>query len=112
MSIKLVNQPRVESILDREGLDGLVVVNPINFYYFSGYWGFFNTPTGFDGSYFSVLPRESDKKSSMVIPALEIRRIETKGRPWIKIFLPILQMAMAALLMTILQKEWIMRVGQ
>ena len=84
MSIKLVNQPRVESILDREGLDGLVVVNPINFYYFSGYWGFFNTPTGFDGSYFAVLPRDSDKKPSMVIPALEIRRIETKGRPWIK----------------------------
>ena len=52
MSVKLVNQTRVESILDREGIDGLVVVNPINFYYFSGYWGFFNTPSGFDGSYF------------------------------------------------------------
>ena len=59
MSVKLVNQTRVESILDREGIDGLVVVNPINFYYFSGYWGFFNTPSGFDGSYFSVLPRNS-----------------------------------------------------
>ncbi len=63
MSIKLVNQPRVESILDREGLDGLVVVNPINFYYFSGLLGFFNKPKGLKNKmffFFSVGNRKTD----------------------------------------------------
>ena len=59
MSEKLINQSRAEAILDREGLDGLLVTCPINFYYVSGYWGFYYTPLGFDGCYFAILPTQA-----------------------------------------------------
>lgn len=83
MSNKLINQSRAEKILDREKLDGLVVASPINFYYVSGYWGLYNTPLGFDGCYFSVLPKDNSNEPGMVLPALEVRRLETFGKPWI-----------------------------
>ena len=84
MSKKLINQSRAETILDREGLDGLLVTSPINFYYVSGYWGFYYTPLGFDGCYFAILPKDASKPAGMVLPALELRRLETVGMPWIE----------------------------
>ena len=80
---KLINQQRAEQILDREGLDGLVAVTPINFYYLSGYWGLYYTPIGFEGTYFAIVPKRQERQPSMVLPALELRRLETKGRSWI-----------------------------
>ena len=80
---KLINQPRAEQILDREGLDGLIAVTPINFYYLSGYWGLYYTPIGFEGIYFAIVPTRQESQPSMVLPALELRRLETKGRSWI-----------------------------
>ena len=84
MSKELINQSRAETILDREGLDGLLVTSPINFYYVSGYWGFYYTPLGFDGCYFAILPKDASKPAGMVLPALELRRLETVGMPWIE----------------------------
>ena len=80
---KLINQQRAEQILDREGLDGLIAVTPINFYYLSGYWGLYYTPIGFEGIYFAIVPTRQESQPSMVLPALELRRLETKGRSWI-----------------------------
>ena len=80
---KLINQQRTEQILDREGLDGLIAVTPINFYYLSGYWGLYYTPIGFEGIYFAIVPKRQESEPSMVLPALELRRLETKGRSWI-----------------------------
>ena len=80
---KLINQQRAEQILDREGLDGLIAVTPINFYYLSGYWGLYYTPIGFEGIYFAIVPKRQESQPSMVLPALELRRLETKGRSWI-----------------------------
>lgn len=74
----LVNIERARELMAREGLDGLVAQLPINSYYLSDYWGVFNTPTGYDGSYFAVLPREPDAPPALIVPALEIRRLETE----------------------------------
>ncbi len=34
----LLNKPRAYEIMDREGLDGLIAVAPINVYYLSDHW--------------------------------------------------------------------------
>lgn len=78
----LLNRPRALEILARERLDGLIAVRPVNQYYLSGYWGAFNTPVGYDGSYFAVLPRRESEPAGLVVPALEIRRLETTGGTW------------------------------
>jgi Xaa-Pro aminopeptidase len=52
---------------------------PINVYYLSNYWGLFNTAGGYDAAYFAVLPRDDGKPAGLIVPALELRRIETKG---------------------------------
>lgn len=78
----LLNQARAQDILARENCAGLIASEPINQYYVSGYWGLFNTPVGYEGSYFAVLPRSSGEPAALVLPALEIRRLETAGGTW------------------------------
>ena len=78
----LLNLDRAREILERESLDGLVAQLPINVYYLSDYWGLFNTAGGYDAAYFAVLPRKEDAPAGLIVPALELRRIETKGT-WI-----------------------------
>lgn len=78
----LLNLDRAREILAREGLDGLIAARPVNVYYVSGYWGAFQTPVGYDGSYFAVLPRLEAAPAALVIPALELRRLQTHGGTW------------------------------
>jgi Xaa-Pro dipeptidase len=75
---KLLNQDRAMELMAREGLDALVAVLPVNSFYLSSYWGLFNTPRGYDGSYLAVLPRDASAPAALVVPALEIRRLETE----------------------------------
>lgn len=78
----LFNKPRAIELLTRDRLHGMIATRPINHYYLSGYWGAFNTPVGYDGAYFSVFPRDEGGAAGMVLPALEIRRLETMGGTW------------------------------
>jgi Xaa-Pro dipeptidase len=78
----LFNRSRAQDILSREKLDGLIAHQPINQYYLSDYWGLFNSPGGYDGAYFSVFPRAENQAAALVIPALELRRLETTGGTW------------------------------
>lgn len=78
----LLNRDRATELLSRDGLHGLVAGRPENQYYLSGYWGLFNTPVGYDGSYFAVLPRHDDAPAALILPALEIRRLESTGGTW------------------------------
>jgi Xaa-Pro dipeptidase len=75
---KLLNHERAIEIMEREGLDCLVAALPVNSFYLSNYWGLFNTATGYDGSYFAVLPRDPAVPAALIVPALEIRRLETE----------------------------------
>jgi Xaa-Pro dipeptidase len=78
----LLNQHRAIELMERDGLDALVAVTPLNTYYLSDYWGMFQTPGGYDAAYFAVLPRDPGRPAALVLPALEIRRLETKGGSW------------------------------
>lgn len=75
----LLNYPRAKDILERENFDGLVAQLPINVYYLTDYWGLFNTAGGYDASYLAVLPRDDAQPAGLILPALELRRVETKG---------------------------------
>jgi Xaa-Pro aminopeptidase len=75
----LLNRSRANDIMQRENLDGVVAQLPINVYYLSDYWGLFNTAGGYDAAYFAVLPRNEAEPAGLVVPALEVRRIETRG---------------------------------
>jgi len=78
----LLNRPRASDFMHRQGLDGLVAVTPINSYYLSGYWGLFNTPGGYDAAYCAVLPRDERRPAALIVPALEIRRLESTDGTW------------------------------
>ena len=54
----LLNHPRASEIMARENFDALIGHQPINVYYLSDYWGMFNTPVGYDGAYFALVPRD------------------------------------------------------
>lgn len=75
----LLNLDRAREIMAREALDGLIAQLPINVYYLSNYWGLFNTAGGYDAAYFAVLPRNESEPAGLIVPALEVRRIETRG---------------------------------
>ncbi len=78
----LLNRPRANQLMEREGLAGLVTVTPINTYYLSDYWGLFNTAGGYAAAYCAVLPRAEQQPAALVVPALELRRLETTGGSW------------------------------
>lgn len=75
----LLNAERARDIMNRDNLDGLIAQLPINVYYLSDYWGLFNTPGGYDAAYFAVFPRAMDQPATLILPALEMRRVESKG---------------------------------
>ncbi len=66
----------------RDNIDALIAHNPINAYYLSNYWGLFNTAGGYDGAYMSLLPANNSEAASLIIPALELRRLETTEGTW------------------------------
>lgn len=79
----LLNLSRAREIMARERLDGLIAARAINYYYLTDYWGAFNTPTGYDGAYFAVLPGRDEQPAGLVLPALELRRLESQGGSWV-----------------------------
>ena len=68
--------------MQREQLDALIAVTPRNSYYLSDYWGLFNTAGGYDAAYLALLPA-GDRPGALILPALEIRRLETTGGSWL-----------------------------
>jgi len=77
-----LNRPRAQEVIEREQLDGLIAQTPINVYYLSDYWGIFNTAGGYDGAYLAVLPRDDREPAGLIVPALEIRRLEMAPGTW------------------------------
>lgn len=66
----LLNRERANAIMDREGLDGLIAVEPINVYYLSDYWGalmrmrrrFYN---------YALLPRDPAAPAALIVTGVE-----------------------------------------
>jgi Xaa-Pro aminopeptidase len=80
--MRLCNVERAQQLMARDNIDGLIAHNPINQYYLSNYWGLFNTAGGYDGAYMSLLSAKDLEAAALIIPALELRRLETTEGTW------------------------------
>jgi len=66
----LLNKERAYAIMDREGLDGLIAVSPLNVHYLSDYWGalmrmrrtFYN---------YALLPRDPTAPAALIVTGVE-----------------------------------------
>jgi len=80
--MQLCNEERARELMARDKVDGVIAHRPINQYYLSNYWGVFNTAGGYDGAYFSLLSASETQTAALVVPAFELRRLETTGGTW------------------------------
>ncbi len=70
----LLNRARATALMERDGLDGLIAVSPINIYYLSNYWGplmrmrrqFYN---------YAVLPRDPAAPAALILSGVENTRL-------------------------------------
>lgn len=66
----LLNKQRAYDIMDRDGLDGLIAVSPLNVHYLSDYWGalmrmrrsFYN---------YALLPRDPSAPAALIVTGVE-----------------------------------------
>ena len=84
----LLNKERAYAIMDREGLDGLIAVSPVNIYYLSDYWGalmrmkrtFYN---------YALLPRDPSAKAAIIVSGVEhLRFFHRPDMTWMPNRLP------------------------
>ena len=66
----LVNKPRAYEVMDREGMDGLVALDPLNVFYLGNFLGFYVKIRSPYPS-FAVLPRAEDKPSILIVGNLD-----------------------------------------
>lgn len=86
--MRLCNVDRAQQLMTRDQIDGLIACDPINQYYLSNYWGLFNTAGGYHGSYLSFLPAKNIDAAGLIVPALELRRLETTDGTWMPCIYP------------------------
>ena len=75
----LVNKPRAYEIMDREGLDGLVALTPVNVFYLGNYISYqlqklITYPS------FAVMPRAENKPSILVVASSDLWNIANADR--------------------------------
>ncbi len=84
----LLNRPRANAIMDREGLDGLVATSAVNIHYLSDYFGalmkmrrtFYN---------YAVLPRDETAPAALIITGVEhLRFVDRPDLSWMPSILP------------------------
>ena len=67
----LVNKPRAYEIMEREGVDGIVALNPVNVFYLGNYFSYELQKLRAIPS-FAVMPRDPDKPSFLVVSASDL----------------------------------------
>jgi Xaa-Pro aminopeptidase len=67
----LVNKPRAYEIMDREGLDGLVALNPVNVFYLGNYVSYELQKLRAIPS-FAVMPRDEKQPSFLVVASSDL----------------------------------------
>ena len=79
---QLIHLSRARRLLLESGLDGLVVSLPHNVYSLSGYWGLLMSAAHFDAAFFALLPAREDQPAALILPSMELRRLESTGGTW------------------------------
>ena len=78
----LLNKDRAYEIMDREGLDGLIAVAPVNVRYLSDYWGALMRMNRLFYNY-AVLPRDPTAPATLVVTGVEhLRHFHNPAMTW------------------------------
>ena len=75
----LVNKPRAYEIMEREGIDGIVALNPVNVFYLGNYFSYELQKLRAIPS-FAVMPRDPDKPSFLVVASTDLWFIANAAR--------------------------------
>ncbi len=67
----LVNKPRAYEVMEQEGIDGIVALNPVNVFYLGNYFSYELQKLRAIPS-FAVMPRDPDKPSFLVVASSDI----------------------------------------
>jgi len=67
----LVNKARAYEVMDREGLDGIVALNPVNIFYLGNYFSYELQKLRAIPS-FAVMPRDENKPSFLVVSGADL----------------------------------------
>ena len=74
-----VNKPRAYEIMEREGIDGIVALNPVNVFYLGNYFSYELQKLRAIPS-FAVMPRDPDKPSFLVVASTDLWFIANAAR--------------------------------
>ena len=77
----LVNKPRAYEIMEREGLDGIVALNPVNVFYLGNYFSYELQKLRALAS-FAVMPRDPNKPSFIVVAGTDLQFIANGDREY------------------------------
>ncbi|MFO1457442.1 MAG: M24 family metallopeptidase [Steroidobacteraceae bacterium] len=77
----LVNAPRAREVMEREGLDGIVALNPVNVFYLGNYIGYELQKLRAIPS-FAVMPRDPSRPSVLVVAATDLLFIANGDREY------------------------------
>ena len=77
----LVNKARAYEIMDREGLDGIVALNPVNVFYLGNYFSYELQKLRAIPS-FAVMPRAPDKPTFLVVAGTDLQFLANGDREY------------------------------
>ena len=77
----LVNKPRAYEIMEREGVDGIVALNPVNVFYLGNYVGYELQKLRAISS-FAVMSRDPNKPILMVVSSADLEFIAARDRAY------------------------------
>ena len=77
----LVNKPRAYEVMDREGVDGLVALNPVNVFYLGNYFSYELQKLRAIPS-FAVFPRAEDQPAFLVVAGSDLMHIANGDREY------------------------------
>ena len=75
----LVNKPRAYQVMEQEGIDGIVALNPVNVFYLGNYFSYEVQKLRAIPS-FAVMPRDPDKPSFLVVASTDLWFIANAAR--------------------------------
>lgn len=77
----LVNKPRAYEVMEQEGIDGIVALNPVNVFYLGNYFSYEVQKLRAIPS-FAVMPRDPNKPSFLVVASTDLWFIANAAREY------------------------------
>lgn len=79
----LLNRPRADALMDRDGIDAIVASTPINTYYLSS-WAT-DASWGFGDLALALLPRDNGKEAAVLTVEVDTGQPQQRGGTWMRI---------------------------